>query len=962
MKLIEKQFSVTPRVLARMLVLLLIFPCLKAAGEDNQILIVDNVSTNFPGYPFLIGDTGTNNHLIITNGGSATSAGIWIGNAQSATLNGMLVTGTNSNYQGPLFVGNSGSQNELRILNGGSVTNNSASIGEGIPSSNNFVVVDGSNSVWTVTVLDVGRGGSSNCLVVANGGRVNASGMMGGNVGDNNLVEIIGSGSVWNGGLFLGGGGRFNKLVISGGGQLTNGNVSLGIGPSSSNNVVFVTDLNSKLNVDFVKIGQSGSSNTLAIENGGTVVSIDGYIGMSRKFNTTRISGTNSTWTVQTLWVGYQSSDSSLRISDGGRVNASSVFITGFSDSNNIVQISKGILVASNLFSVATGPLEINDGECWAKQLTCDRATGGQILLNSGSLIVTQFSTLTYGTNSLTIGTTLNSTGTVQLLPGSHTWTASGGIFLGKNLGSRGEFYISGSNTVVRGPLYVGDTDFTDGSGFASITSHAVLEANTIFSGTNNSGVISNNGGIFQFTVSNPNISNLSANSILLTNGTISFRDVTNVDPRFILPSPTNILFSGTNTLRLLNSSTIAFQNYEFGNSSNLVYTRLLLTNGTTRWSSTNLVINQGGELFATSTVPTIGVSGGTVIVTNGGKIRNFVASVDFNRSASNVMFVVSGINSVWTNSSDFALGRLGASNQCVIESGGRLQNQIGYIGFDTASSNNSLTVRGSGSAWINTSSLSVGNFGKGNVLSIEDDGEVRCSQMTIGVNTSSVSNTVQVSGGGLIVTNSLANAVLEVRRGSLTVSGGEIKADHIRANTGSAGKINFYSGNVSSKQITINNGAPFIVGDGIHDATLWLEGGAFSFANGLVISSNAVLRGYGTIMNNVTNHGTIIADQPGEEMFFQGSLSNTGQITTTNGGGISGAFLKIVQMSKTGNSAQVSVQGIRGLAFSLEYKNSIFDPGWTPLLPFVQGTNATMILTDPDATEPMRVYRMRAE
>src|SRR5262249_15819507 len=150
-------------------------------------------------------------------------------------------------YDGPLTIGVYGSRNKLIISGGGSNLNNSATIGAYASSSNNLAVVDGAGSVWTVYFgqLLVALAGSGKSLLITNGGRVNASGSIGSNFGSNNLVEITGTGSVWNGGISVGGGATSNRLVISQGGQLTNGNLTIGWVAGNGGNVVCVTGADS---------------------------------------------------------------------------------------------------------------------------------------------------------------------------------------------------------------------------------------------------------------------------------------------------------------------------------------------------------------------------------------------------------------------------------------------------------------------------------------------------------------------------------------------------------------------------------------------------------------------------------------------------------------------------------------------------------------------------------------------
>lgn len=941
--------------------LLLIVACSVARAEDNQLLIIDGVATNFPGYPLIIGDTGTNNYLIITNGGTVTSAGVWVGNNASASDNGMFVTGANSSYEGPAIVGSYGSGNKLILSLGGMVHSSSAEVGAYYGSSGNTVIVDGPNSVWTIdSILDVGWCGTSNELLVVNGGRVNSNGphssVGNSNGSHDNLVQVSGSNSVWSGLLEIGFYGTNNRLLVSEGGHVTNSEINLSVSSYSASNVVTVTGSGSRIDAGSVKVGEVGSSNLLEVCNGATVVAGGVYVGMSgSRSNVVSVSDSNSTFTVISLSVGYQTSDCTVKVSDGGSLISGSVSISG--TQNNGVQVSNGILEATNLFSAGTGVLQLDGGECRFNQLTCNPAPGGGVVINSGLIVVTQSSTINYGTNSFAIGTATNEVGTLKLLPGSHSLFADNGILLGPSAGSRGELFIAGPNALARGPLYVGDTGWTHGSGSALITGGAVFEANTIVCGSNNLDSIVSDGGILQFTIPNPSVASLAPNGILLTNGTISFRNITNADPQYFLSSPLSINFEGTNSFRLFNSASVLLDTYEFGASSNNLYAGLILTNGLTQWRCTNTLIGAGGELFCSGTVPTIGVPGGTLAVTNGGRVKNAVGVADFNRSISNFSLTITGAGTQWTNWSDFAVGYQGASNHCLVDGGATLQDQTGYLGYSIASSNNDISVFGASSLWLNASGLTVGQSGSRNALYIEDGGEVRSARMTIGANSSSVSNRVQIAYGSLVVTNTSKNAILAVQRGDLNLQGGTIVTDQLIATNGSSGRIAFNRGIIFAKGAAINNGAPFVVGDGVQPAMLELGGGNFSFANGLVISSNAVLRGYGNILNNVTNYGTITADQSGAELSFKAYVDNHGGIMATNGGG----FFQLTGISKTNASVQIIMEGVRGLSFTLEYKDSLFDGDWTTVTS-VPVTNSPLSIIDSNALAPTRVYRVRAQ
>jgi len=97
-----------------------------------------------------------------------------------------------------------------------------------------------------------------------------------------------------------------------------------------------------------------------------------------------------------------------------------------------------------------------------------------------------------------------------------------------------------------------------------------------------------------------------------------------------------------------------------------------------------------------------------------------------------------------------------------------------------------------------------------------------------------------------LIAASNTASGTLQMRGGSLTT--GQLIADKPTA------QIQFNSGTlVITQATTVANGAAFNVGNGTQAATLQLDGGTHSFANGLVISANATLKGTGTVVGPIT-------------------------------------------------------------------------------------------------------------
>jgi T5SS/PEP-CTERM-associated repeat protein len=286
--------------------------------------------------------------------------------------------------------------------------------------------------------------------------------------------------------------------------------------------------------------------------------------------------------------------------------------------------------------------------------------------------------------------------------------------------------------------------------------------------------------------------------------------------------------------------------------------------------------------------------------VINGGVLSNFYGYMGYVFSATNNSAVVSGSGSLWYNDGYLYVGYNGAGNQLVISNGGVVYSSPnGYVGYNPASQSNTVLVTGTGSVWSNLTGLYVGNIGAGNQLVISNGGAVYSSSgfigyssvsnnvsvtgsgsiwgnsgsLCVGYNSSSVSNKLTVSGGALYVTNGSSNAVLDVRRGTLTLNSGTVTVDRLTLTNGASSVITFSGGVLMTRSTTVSNGAPFTVGDGTSAAKLNLAGGTHSFFNGLAITNNAVLAGTGTINSNVTLAGIL---SPGSS---PGTITNSGNL-----------------------------------------------------------------------------------
>lgn len=94
--------------------------------------------------------------------------------------------------------------------------------------------------------------------------------------------------------------------------------------------------------------------------------------------------------------------------------------------------------------------------------------------------------------------------------------------------------------------------------------------------------------------------------------------------------------------------------------------------------------------------------------------------------SSSNRLSVVN-TNTLLTNSGRIIIGYDGSSNSLVISNGAGVNSTSGHIGYTTNSSNNSVLVTGSGSYWVTTggNDIRIGSNGSFNSLIVSNGGIV---------------------------------------------------------------------------------------------------------------------------------------------------------------------------------------------------------------------------------------------
>lgn len=485
-------------------------------------------------------------------------SGVGVASAQfTANFLTNTIDGLTSNWVGNYHIGSNTTFNVLQVINGGVLTNQFGFMGYEVSGSNAFALVDGNGSAWiNTTNLTVGRSGRAE-LVITNGGKVvNSVSTVGGSGGGGNVAA---SGS---------------RVLVSGNGSLwTNaGSVSVGyLAPAQ-----------------------------VHVNNGGRVISSQLNIGLTYSSlpgsnSVVTVSGSGSVWTnTGGVSVGYSAPNTQLVITNGGRMAANSLVYFGggggVAGSNTLVLISgsNSVFSGGNMFffgnSSSFNTLTINDGG----------------LLSAQNQI--RVSTVSSGSSN-----------TVNVSDPGSVLTTPNSLNVGE-LGSENRLFISNAGQVTAATVNVGS------SGSASnnrvrITSQGVLEANTLTIGGTN-GSITNFGGVFQFSTSAPTITPGATigGSIVLTNGTISFRGIANAP----LTALGGITYQGDNAFRLNRATNATVTSYTFDTGLGADhYTRLELLNGGTAWRSSALTIGSHGVLLVSNAAATV-----EGVLTNWGSVR----------------------------------------------------------------------------------------------------------------------------------------------------------------------------------------------------------------------------------------------------------------------------------------------------------------------------------------------------
>jgi len=598
---------------------------------------------------------------------------------------------------------------------------------------------------------------------------------------------------------YIGYSGMGSQLVITNGGEVASRGSLVGYNPSSSNNVVLVSDTGSIwTNSSSLILGGLSSSNQLVITNGGSVFSASGYLGGSYGLpswfrgsnnNSVVVTGTGSVWRLQgmmpsqpdngSIYVGYNGSGNQLWIANGGAVVSSagisspwgSTYVgSGSQSRSNAVVVTGSGSVLSNIYGLYVGY----------------QATGNQLVISNGGMVVDSIGYLGYinTSNNVAVVTGTGSVWRNQILyiggvpgPGfiSHNnrlSIADGGVVYAGNavLNGYNNSIVLASGSLA-GNLTVGVSNSVSGCGTITgrVINYGVVDVTcgggtlTFMGAVQNWGAVqAHDGGIAEFygpVVNFGGITNFSGGTVIFhdvflggagtTNSWIATGDGAWEDAaRWSLgtPSPdqTVLLITNANSKTVtVNSTTASLAPDSLTNVSvtissgggNTNTLRVADLSPTNPYFAVQLTVGPGGKLEITNSAVAVGLAGAGTLTVEG-------------------VTVVDGGTIAGNNASAY-VGYSNGAAQFIVQNGGSVSNTTAYLGYNTSSSNNLVVISDPASIWKNTSSLYVGLSGGGNQLLVTNGGVVFSSSGYIGYYTSSSNNVAEVSDTGSIWTNS---------------------------------------------------------------------------------------------------------------------------------------------------------------------------------------------------------------
>lgn len=576
---------------------------------------------------------------------------------------------------------------------------------------------------------------------------------------------------VWNvGGVLNIGDSGAGTLSVEGGGLVTSTYGQIGVQAGGEGTVTVAGSGSGWLSNSSIYVGMFGTG-TLEIVDGGTVSNAQsGYIGnYAGSAGTVSVTGAGSTWAnTNYLSVGYMGSGA-LTIADGGRVTNSYGYI------------------GANLGSIGTASVS-GSGSSWENSgdLIVGQLGEGTLAIETGAIVSNASGHIGFGrgaigkvtvtgahsgwTNDSTLVVGNYGTGTLNVGQGGTVSSADGGI--GVQAGSTGTVTVRDT-----GSAWTMDDDLVIGSG--GVGTLSVEAGGTVSNGFGYVGAGSGAEGHVNVAGTGSQWTN--AHSLFVGdtggNGTLLIEDGGTVTNGYgVVGSGTG---TGTKGAVIVSGKSSRWSNLGDLNLGNSGTGTLTIEKGGSVITDRGGYVGYGADAFGAVTVVgegsswsslgvSVGVFGsGELSVLAGGEVSGFGGTVG-DYAGSDGLARINGTGSSWINTADLIIGNNGAGTLSV-EDGGQVSNTVGFIGKE-AGSTGDATVTGNGSAWTSSDTLYVGFYGTGSLL-VEDGGYVSNATSFVG-RASGAQGVATVAGSGSAWDNDTLYVGTD-GKGSLSVTNG---------------------------------------------------------------------------------------------------------------------------------------------------------------------------------------------
>ncbi|MCF7728869.1 MAG: autotransporter domain-containing protein [Chthoniobacterales bacterium] len=484
-----------------------------------------------------------------------------------------------------------------------------------------------------------------------------------------------------------------------------------------------------------------------------------------------------------------------------------------------------------------------------------------------------------------------------------------------------------------------------------SLVSHLVAQTTNRYIGSNTSGnIVDFTNGITNYDNTYIGYSNIASENVLSVGNTNTLYSNNNdIYIGYAGSKNTMVVYSGA---RVANSN--GWIGYSNSSSNNLVW----ITEPNATWNNNGtLIVGYNG-------------SSNQLEVTLGATLTSKSSWIGYSNSASSNIVSIANSNSIWSNAGSLNIGYDGCSNTLIVSNGGCVDvigsttsdyfsvgNDTGsnnaaiitgsdstlyvntnghspfgivigyynnnsmtisdgakvfskgssYIGWGSSnSSNNSVLVTGSGSAWSNGDTLTIGLYGSGNSLTIADEGMVSASNgVFIGSSTNSSNNVLNIGTFGGKDTN-VTLATPSINFGS---GGGTLNFNQSDTNTISSTISD--SGNGVIQQL--GSGTTILTGSnsGFSGFTK-IDYGVLQFGDGVTSGGSAVA---GDILNNAS----LVFDPSSSDTYtVAGNISGSGSLSMIGSGALN------ITGSNTYSGGSIFDGGTSTITGSIDSTNSL--------------------------------------